>query len=47
MQNHRDNTISRRVMMRLTAAGVASASLSGWVGLLAELSARAAAGPAA
>jgi hypothetical protein len=46
MWNHLDHPISRREMMRLSAAGVAGASLSGWFGLLAQQSARAAAAPA-
>jgi uncharacterized protein (DUF1501 family) len=46
MFNPRETTISRRELMRLSAAGVAGASLSGWFGLLAEQSARAAAAPA-
>src|SRR4051794_34629758 len=37
--------ISRRELMRLSAAGVAGASLSGWFGLLAERAAQAAAPP--
>ncbi|OAI54947.1 hypothetical protein AYO44_13910 [Planctomycetaceae bacterium SCGC AG-212-F19] len=40
------NQISRRELMRLSAAGVAGASLSGWLGLLAQHAARAAAPPA-
>ena len=39
-------TITRRELMRLSAAGVAGASLSGWFGLLADHAARAAAPPA-
>src|SRR5690349_21218147 len=39
------NPLSRRELMTLSAAGVAGASLSGWLGLLAE-HARAAAPPA-
>src|SRR5436305_9927796 len=37
------NAITRREVMRLSAAGVAGASLSGWFGVLAEHAARAAA----
>src|ERR1043166_3278798 len=46
MWNHLDRAISRREIMRLSAAGVAGASLSGWFGLLADHAARAAALPA-
>jgi uncharacterized protein (DUF1501 family) len=45
MLNHFGNTLSRRELLRLSAAGIAGASLSGWFGLLAEQSARAAAAP--
>src|SRR5262245_59864133 len=37
--------LSRRELLRLSAAGVAGASLSGWLGRLADLAARAAAAP--
>jgi hypothetical protein len=37
-----NNTITRREIMRLSAAGVAGASMSGWFGTLAEHAARAA-----
>jgi uncharacterized protein (DUF1501 family) len=46
MWNHPENPLSRRELLRLSAAGIAGASLSGWFGLLAEQSARAAAAPA-
>ena len=46
MWNHLDKPITRREILRLSAAGVAGASLSGWFGLLAEHAARAAAPPA-
>jgi hypothetical protein len=39
------DNLSRREIMRLSACGVLGASLSGWLGLLAEHSARAAAPP--
>ncbi|HJZ91424.1 MAG TPA: DUF1501 domain-containing protein [Gemmataceae bacterium] len=45
MRNHLVKTITRREAMRLSAAGVAGASLSGWFGLLADHAARAAAPP--
>ncbi len=45
MLNHLDRDISRREIMRLSACGVLGASLSGWLGLLAQYSARAAAPP--
>src|SRR5262245_66496453 len=37
--------LSRRELLRLSAAGVAGASLSGWLGVLADRAARAAAVP--
>jgi hypothetical protein len=46
MRKHLDESITRREIMRLAAAGVAGASVSGWFGLLAEHAARAAAPPA-
>src|SRR5262245_4710233 len=45
MWNSLDRSITRREILRLSAAGVAGASLSGWFGLLAEHAARAAAPP--
>jgi Protein of unknown function (DUF1501) len=45
MLNHSNNTITRREIMRLSAAGVAGASLSGWFGLLADHAARAETSP--
>src|SRR5262245_39644252 len=45
MWNNLDKPITRREILRLSAAGVAGASLSGWFGLLAEQAARAAAPP--
>ena len=45
MWNHMDKPVTRREIMRLSAAGVAGASLSGWLGLLAEHAAQAAAPP--
>jgi hypothetical protein len=45
MWNHLDKTITRREILRLSSAGVAGASLSGWFGLLADHAARAAAPP--
>jgi len=46
MWNHLDKTITRRELMRLSAAGVAGASVSGWLGILAGHAARAEAPPA-
>src|SRR5438067_2510061 len=43
MLHHLDTAITRREILRLSAAGVAGASLSGWMGLLADHAARAAA----
>jgi hypothetical protein len=45
MWNHSDQFITRREMLRLSAAGVAGASMSGWLGVLADHAARAAAAP--
>src|SRR5262245_59858211 len=45
MWNNLAKSITRREILRLSAAGVAGASLSGWFGLLAEQAARAAAPP--
>src|SRR5262249_22581000 len=44
MRNHRYSSLTRREILRLSAAGVAGASVSGWFGQLAEY-ARAAAPP--
>ena len=41
-----DKTLTRREIMRLSAAGVAGASVSGWLGVLADHAARAAEKPA-
>jgi hypothetical protein len=46
MWNHLDKPITRREIMRLSAAGVAGASMSGWFGLLANHAAWAAEAPA-
>jgi hypothetical protein len=46
MRNHPSWNPTRRELMRLSAAGVAGASVSGWFGLLADHAARAAAPPA-
>src|SRR5438445_249772 len=46
MRHHPYGAVTRREVMRLSAAGVAGASVSGWFGLLADHAARAAA-PAA
>jgi uncharacterized protein (DUF1501 family) len=46
MWNHLDKALTRREVLRLSAAGVAGASLSGWLGLLAQHAARAAEPPA-
>ena len=40
MRKHLDESITRREILRLAAAGVAGASVSGWFGLLAEQAAR-------
>jgi uncharacterized protein (DUF1501 family) len=45
MHNDQDRPLDRRELLKLGAAGVAGASLSGWLGVLAEHSARAAAPP--
>jgi hypothetical protein len=45
MLDHPCRSLSRREVLTLSAAGVAGASLSGWLGLLAEHAARAAAPP--
>src|SRR5690349_3153847 len=42
MRNHPSPFVTRRELMRLSAAGVAGASLSGWFGVLADRAARAA-----
>lgn len=41
MWNHPNKALTRREILRLSAAGVAGASLSGWLGLLAQHAARA------
>src|ERR1700758_2418202 len=46
MLNPLDKAITRRELMRLSAAGFAGASMSGWFGLLADQAARASAPPA-
>src|SRR5438874_8573061 len=45
MWNLPNNFITRREVLRLSAAGVAGTSLSGWLGLLANHAARAATPP--
>jgi len=45
MSSRPEQPLTRREILRLSAAGVAGASLSGWFGLLAEQAARAAAPP--
>jgi len=46
MANYLGNAISRRELLRLSAAGVAGASMSGWLGVLANHAVRAAETPA-
>ena len=46
MRNHPSWNPTRRELMRLSVAGVAGASVSGWFGLLADHAVRAAAAPA-